>query len=253
MFDVYQQTVPEALHLVDLGLFPTLIFLVFKDCREKLFQHLPDPIKSWNVAMERLEARLSTARLLMNENLAPFVCKAGFRFTEAKNETVPLYKAFEFRQLMLIFPLLFANLFEAELTFQVKKVMVVEEYLKAYEHLCDPLEALRLLQIIVDTIASRPRLNLNATYFLDSYKCESDLLEEKHGLASELFRFQKELEKSKNEESRKFQELKMRKLLEFAQGGKWKYKKDREMVERMGSTETAKYGADHAVESGATK
>ena len=122
LFDVYQQTVPEALHLVDLGLSPTLIFLVFKNCREKLFQHLPDPIKSWNVAMERLEARLSTARLLMNENLAPFVCKAGFRFTEAKNETVPLYKAFEFRQLMLIFPLLFANLFEAELK-QVREIL----------------------------------------------------------------------------------------------------------------------------------
>jgi hypothetical protein len=36
----------------------------------------------------------------------------------------------------------------------------------------------------------------------------------------------------------------MRKLLEFAQSGKWKYKKDGKMVERMGTVEQALLGTD---------
>ena len=96
------------------------------------------------------------------------------------------------------------HLFENEVAYQMKKVSIVEEYLKAYEHVCDPLEALRLLQIIVDTMAMRPRLNLDASYFLDSYKCEIDALSERYELVSEVFRFQKDLEKKKNDEARKF-------------------------------------------------
>jgi len=44
--------------------------------------------------------------------------------------------------------------------------------MQAYEHIYDPLESLRVLQIIVDLIAERPRLNLEATMFSDSYDSE---------------------------------------------------------------------------------
>ena len=62
------------------------------------------------------------------------------------------------------------HLFESELEFQMKKIVTIEELLVAYEHTCDPLEAIRVLQMIADTMAARPRINLTATYFRDSYK-----------------------------------------------------------------------------------
>ena len=81
------------------------------------------------------------------------------------------------------------HLFEGELEVQLRKIIIVEELLVAYEHVCDPLEAVRLLQVIVDTMATRPRLNLEATYFRDSYVCEVDVLKEKHMLFRELLHF----------------------------------------------------------------
>ena len=44
--------------------------------------------------------------------------------------------------------------------------------MEAYEHISDPLEQQRLIQIVVDIMASRPRLNLVSTYFQDSYDAE---------------------------------------------------------------------------------
>ena len=44
--------------------------------------------------------------------------------------------------------------------------------MEAYEHITDPLEQQRLMQIITDLMARRPRLNLQATYFIDSYTAE---------------------------------------------------------------------------------
>jgi hypothetical protein len=70
-----------------------------------------------------------------------------------------------------------SNLLKYELDFQFKKVQLTELYMQCYEHICDPLEQQRLMQIIVDLIARRPRLALDALYFRDSYKAELDCLD----------------------------------------------------------------------------
>jgi hypothetical protein len=49
--------------------------------------------------------------------------------------------------------------------------------METYEHLADPLEQQRLIQVVVDLMAQRPRLNLDASYFQDSYDTEKTCLQ----------------------------------------------------------------------------
>ena len=51
--------------------------------------------------------------------------------------------------------------------------MLVEKLLESYEHIYDPLESVRCLQMIVDEIAKRPRINMEASFYSDSYDCEN--------------------------------------------------------------------------------
>jgi hypothetical protein len=44
--------------------------------------------------------------------------------------------------------------------------------MECYEHITDPLEQQRLMQVITDVMARRPRLNLQANYFIDAYDAE---------------------------------------------------------------------------------
>ena len=71
------------------------------------------------------------------------------------------------------------HLFEQELELQLTKASLVESLLEVYEHTCDPLESVRVLQEIADTLAVRPRVNLDATYFKDSYRSETAVIREK--------------------------------------------------------------------------
>ena len=64
------------------------------------------------------------------------------------------------------------DLLALESQFQFKKVKLVQVYMECYEHIVDPLEQQRLMQIITDISARRPRLNLTASYFRDSYVAE---------------------------------------------------------------------------------
>ena len=54
--------------------------------------------------------------------------------------------------------------------------------MEAYKHIYDPLESMRVLQMIVDLIAERPRLNLEAAMYSESYDSEIQLLNIKSGL-----------------------------------------------------------------------
>jgi hypothetical protein len=72
-----------------------------------------------------------------------------------------------------------AHLLQHEFEFQVMKAKHVECLLEAYNHVCDPLESVRLLQMIVDTMALRPRVNLEAQYFRDSYIAEREVMRER--------------------------------------------------------------------------
>lgn len=44
--------------------------------------------------------------------------------------------------------------------------------MECYEHLSDILEQQRIIQVIIDEMAKRPRLNLKANHFKDSYIAE---------------------------------------------------------------------------------
>ena len=87
---------------------------------------------------------------------------------------------------------------------QLTKASLVESLLEAYEHTCDPLESVRLLQVIVDTMAVRPRVNLEATYFRDSYSEEIAVTRERLLLYKEVLEVQTRTERAQNLEARKF-------------------------------------------------
>ena len=96
------------------------------------------------------------------------------------------------------------HLLQHELELQLTKIMLIEELMEVYEHTCDPLESVRVLQIIADTMALRPRVNLDATYFRDSYTSEIEVLKQKLELYREVLDFQRRTEQEENEELRKF-------------------------------------------------
>lgn len=76
------------------------------------------------------------------------------------------------------------------------KASLIETLLEAYEHTCDPLESVRVLQVVVDTMAVRPRVNLEATYFRDSYTEEIALIRERHLLYKEVLEVQTRTERA---------------------------------------------------------
>lgn len=87
-------------------------------------------------------------------------------------------------------------------------------FLEAYEHIYDPLESMRVLQMIVDLIAERPRLNMEATMYSESYESEIQLLQAKASLFSGFLTMQKDLEKEENKAIHDYLELKHRKMQE---------------------------------------
>jgi hypothetical protein len=96
------------------------------------------------------------------------------------------------------------HLFEQELELQLTKASLIESLLEAYEHTCDPLESVRVLQVIADTMAVRPRVNLEATYFRDSYRSEIAVMRERVKLYQEVLEIQTRTERAQNVEIRKF-------------------------------------------------
>ena len=87
------------------------------------------------------------------------------------------------------------ELLENEHKFQFAKIRLVEEFMEVYEHTCDIVEQQRIMQIIVDIIAKRPRLNIDSTHFIDSYKSEIKCIDTMRELISEIVRDQKDQRK----------------------------------------------------------
>ena len=85
-----------------------------------------------------------------------------------------------------------------ESRFQYRKVKLVMAYVECYEHIVDPLEQQRLMQIITDIMARRPRLNLQASYFMDAYEAEIECLEKQLELVKVIIEYQIKLEKTEN-------------------------------------------------------
>ena len=86
------------------------------------------------------------------------------------------------------------DLLQKEFDFQWAKVAIVETLLECYENVIDPLESMRVLQIIVDLIVARPRLNTEASMYCDSYHAETEALKERGLLMSEFVEYLKETE-----------------------------------------------------------
>ncbi len=70
--------------------------------------------------------------------------------------------------------------------------------MECYEHVTDPLEQQQLMQVITDIMARRPRLNLNANYFVDAYDAEIVCLQKQFELIRTLVDMQVSLEKTEN-------------------------------------------------------
>lgn len=90
------------------------------------------------------------------------------------------------------------DLLKCELDFQFRKVTLVEKLLESYEHIYDPLESVRCLQMIVDAMAQRPRINMEASFYSDSYDSENLLLDEKIRFFGNLIDLQTSHEKEEN-------------------------------------------------------
>ena len=134
------------------------------------------------------------------------------------------------------------DLFQKEFRFQFAKVKLIEQLLEAYEHTFDPLESVRILQHIVDTMALRPRLNMEATFYTESYEGEIELLENKYKFFKELIDLQKTVEEEENLKVFKFQQLKTLRVTEAVRED-WKLDEAYNKVARDGSDQK---GADFA-------
>lgn len=93
-----------------------------------------------------------------------------------------------------------------------------------YEHTYDIVEQQRLLQIIVDIMAKRPRLNVDATHFIDSYKSDIKYIDAMTDLIDEVVRDQKNTERDVSNSIKEHLELKYRKINEHI-NRKWEYRK----------------------------
>ena len=130
------------------------------------------------------------------------------------------------------------DLLKCELNFQFSKVKLIEKLLEVYEHIYDPLESVRCLQMIVDTMAHRPRINMEASMYNDSYDCETKLMVEKEAFFSDVVRLQTNIEKQENQAAYDFQELKTRRVCDFVT-------EEYKLVE---TEKTHKVGSDEAEE-----
>ena len=74
-------------------------------------------------------------------------------------------------------------------------------YLEAYEHICDPLEQQRMMQIITDVMSQRPRLDCQKSeYFAESYRAEVKCLQTQSTLMSEVVHYLMRNEKKENQD-----------------------------------------------------
>jgi hypothetical protein len=117
-----------------------------------------------------------------------------------------------------------AQVLEYEHKFQFAKIRLIEEFMKIYEHTIDIVEQQRLVQIMVDVMAKRPRLNTDSTHFVDSYKAEIDYFNSLREFINEISREQMRREKIISDDIKEHLELKYRKVNEHV-NRKWDYRK----------------------------
>jgi hypothetical protein len=117
-----------------------------------------------------------------------------------------------------------AQILEFEHKFQYAKIKLIEEFMKIYEHTIDIVEQQRLVQIMVDVMAKRPRLNTDSTHFIDSYRSEIEYFDNLREFINELSREQMKREKTISNDIKEHLELKYRKVNEHVNRD-WEYRK----------------------------
>lgn len=133
------------------------------------------------------------------------------------------------------------DLFSSEFEFQFEKVALIEQMLEVLEHTVDPLDCVRHMQSIFDTMAARPRLNLESTLYKESYVSEIEVMRQKTTFFSEFIALQKRIEQEANLQVQNFQELKKRRVNEII-AGEVQFNEHRVVTERPGSDEREKEG-----------
>ena len=98
--------------------------------------------------------------------------------------------------------------------YQRAKLRLCLHYMECYDHTCDTLEQQRLIQIVVELMARRPRMNLAANHFKDSYRAEIDALETQAQIMKEFIRMQMDIEFKANTDIREILEKTYRLIYE---------------------------------------
>ena len=100
------------------------------------------------------------------------------------------------------------DLLQMELEYNFAKSQVILAYLDAFEHISDVLTQQRLIQIIVDVMAWRPKLELQRNwYFKQSYQAEVRYLHSLIKLLKETVNFQMTSENKENKQIREYLNL----------------------------------------------
>ena len=87
-------------------------------------------------------------------------------------------------------------------------------YVECLDHTCDTLEQQRLIQVIADVMALRPRMNFAANHFKDSYRAEIEALETQNEIIREFITMQMEGEFRINNDIREMLEKTYRLIYE---------------------------------------
>lgn len=111
---------------------------------------------------------------------------------------------------------------EYEEKYQRAKLHLCMCYLECYEHTCDTLEQHRTIQILIDLMAKRPRINLAANHFRDSYKAEIEALEYQVQIMKEFIAMQMDNEFKVNNEVREMLEKTYRLIYDQIEN-QWQY------------------------------
>jgi hypothetical protein len=109
------------------------------------------------------------------------------------------------------------DLLFGEVEFQFAKAKLLEHFREAYEHTCDILEQQKIAQIMTDIMAKRPRINMESTYFTESYECEIKVFKEYGNIIREFMDYQIENERQENNHVKDYLELKYRKINDHMQ------------------------------------
>ena len=101
---------------------------------------------------------------------------------------------------------LLEDLQQHEFLFQYRKALLVMQYLDCYEHICDPLEQQRIMQLIVDVMGRRPRLE-PGVYFVETYKAEEQVLITERELVRDVVEGQMRREREENRAMKEYLQM----------------------------------------------